>query len=265
MPKLPAFPLRYKLPAIIVGFSLSVAIILQVYVYLSQRQQVLDWAEGQFRDLTVNRHRELGRLARSERVTNLKVLAANPTTRDAIRTDGHVVLGYSSRPDVHAAGGLHHQQPPSSARAHLMVSHDGPLSYFRQHAVYHPAFPSLRKLLEFDDIFLLDLDGNLIYSVRKNADFATNVNEGALARLGVGSGLSRCDRTGRPIRVYATDLSPYAPAGDELSGFMAEQVIGLNGQVIGVVAIKLPGERLTSIVLGNDDLGETGDVYLVGT
>jgi methyl-accepting chemotaxis protein len=262
MPKLPAIPLRYKLPAIVVGFSLSVAIILQVYVYLAQRQQVLDWAETQFTRLTMDRHYELDHWL-EERLTNVRVLAANPTTREAIERIGTSFAGIPANPtstlqDTYITNNPH---PPEDRQ--LMVSHDGPLSYFRQHAVYHPAFTRLKELLQFDDIFLLDLNGNVIYSVRKNEDFAANVNDGPLAETGLAEAY-RGAMNGAVDHVAATDFLPYAPAGARLSGFMAQKVIGPNGDGIGVVAIKLPGEHLTSIVLGKDDLGLTGDAYLVG-
>lgn len=262
MPKLPAFPLRYKLPAIVVGFSLSVAIILQVFVFVSQRQQVLARAEAQFQTSTENRHRALVQWI-DQRVASLKVLAANPTTRDAVERMGTSFAGIPSDPtamlqDVYITNNPH---PPQERES--LVSHDGPLSYFRQHAVYHPAFAKLRNLLEFDDIFLIDLNGDIIYSVRKNSDFATNLADGALAQTGLGQAY-RNAIDGAADEVVATDLSPYPPTGEAAAGFLAEQVIGLNGRPIGVVAIKLPVDRFTSIVLGNGDLGETGDAYLVG-
>ena len=54
--------------------------------------------------------------------------------------------------------------------------------YTRIHAQYHPFFRRFLSSFGFHDIFLLDLDGNLVYSATKGVDFATNFCERSVPR-----------------------------------------------------------------------------------
>ncbi len=105
--------------------------------------------------------------------------------------------------------------------------------------------------------------GNTIYTVVKELDFATNVVNGPFADSGLGE-VFRAARDGEPGTVYMVDFRPYAPSNGAPAGFLAEQVIGENGQPIGIVAVQMPMSRLAELVVGGDDLGVTGDAYLIG-
>lgn len=263
MPRLPTLPLKYKLPVVIVGFCLAVATVLQVYVFLEQRNQVRAWAELQFRSAAQQRHDNLHHWVDQIR-TDVRTLAVNPTTRDAIERLGTSFSGIPTDPqktlqDVYITGNPH----PVGQRE-LMVDHHGSLSYFRQHSVFHPGFAELRKLRDFYDIFLIDLQGNVIYTVAKEPDFASNVMSGPFAESGLGEAY-RAARQGTPDGIYMTDFAPYAPSNGAPAGFMSAQVIGANGLLAGVVAVQMPISKLTAIALGSDDLGETGDAYIVGS
>ena len=54
------------------------------------------------------------------------------------------------------------------------------------HAEHHPTFRALLREKGYYDIFLFDLDGNLIYSVFKELDYATNFVSGPYAESGLG-------------------------------------------------------------------------------
>ena len=91
-----------------------------------------------------------------------------------------------------------------------------------------------------EDIFFFDLNGNCIYSVYKELDFATN-----FAKEGNGewrdSGLGEAYRAGllRPGVVNLVDWTPYGPSKGALASFLSIGV--LRGEdLVGVFCTQLP-------------------------
>ncbi|HMB89549.1 MAG TPA: PAS domain S-box protein, partial [Rhodothermales bacterium] len=137
------------------------------------------------------------------------------------------------------------------------------------HARYHPDFR--RHLREFDsyDIFLIDAaSGNVVYSVGKEVDFATNLLVGPYADTHLGNLFREVRDDPDPQAVHLTDFALYAPSLHEPTAFLGSPITQ-DGQTIGVLVMQVPTRRLDAIVAGGSDgklagLGETGQVYLVG-
>lgn len=66
---------------------------------------------------------------------------------------------------------------PTGEKEKLDAASDGS-KYSDAHATYHPWFRSFLYAREYYDIFLFNLEGDLIYSVFKELDYATNLNTG---------------------------------------------------------------------------------------
>ncbi|MFP4396437.1 MAG: methyl-accepting chemotaxis protein, partial [Anaerolineales bacterium] len=60
------------------------------------------------------------------------------------------------------------------------------------------------------------------------------------------------------------DFEPYAPSGDAQAAFLANPVIGKDGEVQVVVALQIPHEHINTIMQERTGMGETGETYLVG-
>jgi methyl-accepting chemotaxis protein len=113
----------------------------------------------------------------------------------------------------------------------------------------------------YGDIFLFDAQGNLIYSVAKRPDFATNFKTGpwkntALARL-----YQQAITSEEP---QFTDFQSYAPQNGAPASFVARQIKDHLGAVIGVLAFQMPAARLSALVSDPVGLGESGKALLVG-
>ena len=262
MPRFPTLPLRHKLPALIVGFCLAVATCLQVYSFLILRSQAELRAETQFSSATQQRHDNVHKWL-NETKADVLTLAITPTTQDAIERLGHTfsaIVDDRTRTlqDVYIAA---NPNPPDQRE--LLIDHDGPLLYFHQHTVFHPTFAAMKKLRNFKDIVLLDLEGNAVYSVVKQQDFAANVVQGQFSDTSLGE-VFRAARDGEPGQIYMSDVGPYPASQEAVAGFMATKVTDKKGQPLGVLAVQIDVSRLTAIVNDTDDVGETGEAYLVG-
>ena len=132
--------------------------------------------------------------------------------------------------------------------------------YAKAHQQFHPVFRQLKDEGGYYDVFLFDTDGNLIYSVFKELDFATNLVDGKYED----SGLGRAYRNAmaRPGEQVFDDFAPYAPSADAPASFVAKTVLDAKGDVAGVIAFQMPIDRLDA-TLG--DRGAGMFAYVVGS
>lgn len=112
----------------------------------------------------------------------------------------------------------------------------------------------------YDDLFLIDPDGDVIYTVAEESDYRTNLNEGPYSH----SGLAKVFRTARDERRYAFhDFEPYAASNGEPAGFIAYPIYQ-HDQLIVVVALRLSIDSINNIMQLREGMGESGESYLVG-
>ena len=90
----------------------------------------------------------------------------------------------------------------------LQTSENEP-AYDKSHLENHATFRSIQKSSGFYDLFLIDNDGNIVYSVFKEVDFGTNLLTGVYRD----SGLSKAFRAAQasPGKVAIEDFDPYKP------------------------------------------------------
>ncbi|MBF0115875.1 MAG: hypothetical protein HQM04_12650 [Magnetococcales bacterium] len=110
------------------------------------------------------------------------------------------------------------------------------------------------------DLFLVQPDGEIFFSVAKQADFATNLLTGPYAQTNLGRLVQQV--LAKPDFAM-TDYEPYPPSNNEPAAFMA-QAIQQDGATKVVAAVQLPMELLTNLMQHRDGLESDGDAYLVG-
>ena len=62
----------------------------------------------------------------------------------------------------------------SGQKINLLKANDDS-EYSDAHSMYHSTFVALTASREFHDVFLIDPEGNIIYTSAKESDFATNI------------------------------------------------------------------------------------------
>lgn len=175
--------------------------------------------------------------------------------------------------------------PSSGAATYLQVFYTAPHATFEEaiavddagdgsawsatHARYHDYFRSMTELLDYEDVLLLDAEGRVVYSAFKGVDLGTNVLTGPYRFSNLASAYDAAMGNNLLGEVTFTDFEPYPPSLNLPAGW-AVTPIGLDGEIIGAMAVELPIERLSSVMTADGDwsqggLGETGEAYLVGT
>lgn len=203
------------------------------------KETVLKFYEDEFNPRLVANSQGISTPAMSQLLSNM--------------SDTSFVLQHAYISDnTHAVGSKNNQQTSS-----LNTGYD------RVHERFHPYLSSVQEKFGFYDIFFISLEGNIVYSVFKEVDFATSLNTGPYQK----SGLAKVYRDGLVLKkgeLAMTDFSLYIPSYNAPAGFMSTPVFDKEGQKIGVLAIQFPIDKLNEKMSERTGLGETGEAYLVG-
>ncbi len=113
------------------------------------------------------------------------------------------------------------------------------------------------------DLFLIHPKGHIFYTVCREADYDTNIITGKYSSSNLGELVRKVMST----RSFAlADFAPYAPSNGQPASFIAQPLLGDDGEVELVVALQLSLDAINSIMAcGEEDgMGRTGETYLVG-
>lgn len=146
-----------------------------------------------------------------------------------------------------------------------LVKADTGSSYGFIHAIYHTAFNALQDEMNYYDVFLFDTEGNLVYSVFKENDFATNMLDGPWAASGLAEAYTQAAMLDETAQSVFVDFAPYGPSADAPAAFIARPVFNEQGTRLGVLAYQMPITQLSNAAGNFEGLGETADGFLVGT
>ncbi len=148
----------------------------------------------------------------------------------------------------------------------LLDSKSG-IGYDRVHREFHPHFLKELERYHFYDLFLIDNTGNIIYSVYKEFDFATNILNGSYANSGLASAYKKAIDSPNEAVIFE-DFKPYEPSYNMPAAFVATPLYDGDSKV-GVLVVQLPIDQLVKVMTLNDaqggvGLGRSGESYLVG-
>jgi hypothetical protein len=137
------------------------------------------------------------------------------------------------------------------------------LRYDEVHAALHDVAEEFVSGRGYYDFFLIDETGNIVYTVMKEADYATNLVDGPYRDTGLASVFQRAlqDATGG---VHISDFERYAPSGDEPAIFAARRMVDADSKPVAVLVLQLPTAKIMDIMQFNAGMGESGETYLVG-
>ncbi len=150
---------------------------------------------------------------------------------------------------------------PLGERDTLQDALDG-TPYSALHAELNDYYRAAQEEHGYYDVFLINPDGLVVYSVEKEGDFLAKVNEGALADSGLGRAWRRA-MSASDEEVAFEDFAPYAPSNGAFAAFVATPVIAPNGKVAGVYAVQVP-DLLNDKLSGRAAASGTGRVTVVG-
>jgi len=121
-------------------------------------------------------------------------------------------------------------------------------------------FARYKEIYGYYDLFLINPDGYVFYSVGKEADYRSNLLTGKFS----GSNLGKLVRTTIQTKQYGMiDFEPYAPSNNEPCGFIAQPLVHQN-EIDVIVALQISLDAINTIMQERTGMGKTGETYLVG-
>ena len=142
-------------------------------------------------------------------------------------------------------------------------------AYALAHARHHPLFRRLAEKLGYHDLFIIDIEsGDIVYSVAKEVDFATNLIDGPYDTSNLAELFRSIQRTPDQGVVRMVDYARYRPSNSRSQAFVATPVF-VEGKAIAVLALQISNKEIKEVMTGGghwerDGLGKTGETILVG-
>lgn len=150
---------------------------------------------------------------------------------------------------------------PLGSKEALNQANDQSL-YSDLHGQYHPFIRQYLEEFGFYDIFLVNTDGDVVYSVYKEIDYATNLQSGPYANTGIAKAASISNNLAQGD-IAVTDMELYSPSFNAPAFFIATPIFA-GAQRLGNVIFQIPLDKITAVMSERAGLGETGETYLVG-
>lgn len=158
--------------------------------------------------------------------------------------------------------------PNSLGEKDKLTLPDGDTSYAKVHQRFHPDFQFFLQQFSYYDIFIVDsASGNIIYSVFKELDYATNLVNGPYAQTGIADAFNKAKNLSKN-ETYISDFKHYVPSYDGEASFIASP-IEIDGEQKAILIFQMPLAEINNIMTHNNDwknkgFGESGETYLVG-
>ncbi|WP_305856371.1 ATP-binding protein [Balneatrix alpica] len=139
----------------------------------------------------------------------------------------------------------------------------GAFFYLQVHERFHDGYLKFIEDTDFDDILLLNLEGQVLYSPRKDAYFGRHLQT-LKSPLWPAFNEMREQLKQQPIEQVQRLIDfRYDPISDQIRAWVLLP-IHQYGHLSGILAFSLPHTHLNALMGARQGLGEKGETYLVG-
>ena len=137
--------------------------------------------------------------------------------------------------------------------------YEAPPQYIPLHDKYYSTFKSFVDTRGYADLYLMCPDhGDVSFTVQKNGEFGKRTRD-----IKSGTMFATWKIAAEQGRVGIGDMAPFALDGDRMAMFVAAPVHN-NGEIIGVLMLRLAIDKINAIAHQRIGLGRTGETYIVG-
>ena len=140
--------------------------------------------------------------------------------------------------------------------------------YSLVHKQNHPGFNKILNEFGLYDIFLVNNNGDVIYTVFKEKDYATNLMSGPYSSTGLAIAYKKAKSLSSGNIAY-DDFKPYEPSYNAPAAFISTPIFD-DGKRLGVLIFQFPIDKINDIMsfggkYKEAGLGESGEAYIVGS
>jgi len=113
---------------------------------------------------------------------------------------------------------------------------------------------------EYYDTFLIDKNGNILFTLAAEDDLGTNLFTGKYSNTQFAE---MCKEVLKSGQTAFSNFELYAPSSDYASGFIADVLLSEQGKKIGLIAFKFHVTELDKIIKRPNPIYSTYDTYLI--
>lgn len=160
------------------------------------------------------------------------------------------------------------QNSNKKGEKHKLLKTSYESEYSKVHEKIHQGLVKYILAYHFYDLFLVDVNTkNIIYTVYKEFDFATNLNNPIYNDSAIKQVYEMAIK--EPNKPHISEINKYWASADAPAQFVANAIIR-EGKVIGVLIYQVPVEKYNEILTGNykwkeQGFGDTGENYIIGS
>lgn len=123
---------------------------------------------------------------------------------------------------------------------------------------YGPLLEHYQRQYGYQNVLLVDKDGNVVFGVKRDEYLGTNLKTGVFSSFTIGEvyreGLNN---------IKFSDLT-WSEDSKDFIFLGAAPVYDVSNNLLGLVVVEIPFSKIDYILLQRDGLGETGEIYVVG-
>lgn len=155
---------------------------------------------------------------------------------------------------------------PLGEKNSLLSSNQIP-QYDDIHAQYHHEFNQFLEVNGYYDIFIISPDrGDIVYSVYKELDYATNLKSGPYSQSGIAQAYKKALKLKKGRSAFV-DFAPYTPSYESPASFISSPIYQDNN-LVGVLIYQFPIGRINDVMTSNQKwkaagYGDSGEAYIV--
>lgn len=253
--------LSFYLPFVIIGSVFISGLIISLTGNFTTSNIILDVEKKELETVLKNRSFQLSEYLNSIK-EDLRIMRSSPTTAQAAVEFTEAWNKLSNHKDYLQKHYINENPHPTGSKEKLDAADDGS-EYSKVHGKFHPWFREFLYTRGYYDVFVFDLEGNLVYSVFKELDYATNLNTGEWKQTDLGNAF-RASNNQPAGSVKFFDFQPYKPSYDAPASFISTPIYDTQQKQVGVLVFQMPIDRINNIMKNEIGLGETGDSFIVG-
>lgn len=255
--------MAHKLPMAIMIISVVVAAVVSATGYQTAKKTLISEHNHMLQAVAELKSVDLERWLHSVE-TDLKTQRSNPTVVRAIQDFSRGWNEIEGDRKTYLQNAYINNNPnPTGQKEELDYAQDGS-TYSAYHKEYHGFFRTLLRNNDYYDIFLFDRNGNLVYSVYKELDYATNLVNGQWVSSDLGAAFKMARDTADSGKINFFDFKAYAPSNDAPASFISTAIKDTSGNFIGVIAYQMPVDRLNEIMNSRVGVSEAAETLIIG-
>jgi methyl-accepting chemotaxis protein len=252
-----------KIPALIVILALVSTAVASTIGYMKASDALVAEAENKLIALKESRRQAIGSYLASIREDLLSV-AENDMTLAAIDAFAGARGQFGTQLTSRLQQLYIEDNPNPLGEKHNLDRAPDASIYSDHHGAFHPWFRNFLERRGYYDIFLITPDGDVIYTVFKELDYATNLDNGEYKDTDLAAVYRTVKANAREGFVVFEDFEPYAPSHGAAASFIATPIMNDGGSLAGVLVFQMPIDRINAVMQVSAGMGESGETYLVG-